>query len=111
MPDDNKNISDDRVSRNTLIIYMLITLFVTVGILEFSGKIKHSSDKTDLELSTYKVVYIPKAEVYRVSRKPSNQTAVCIDNYLFIKSDTDTTLQGILIDYKNRGVRCRSKSF
>jgi len=101
----------DSVSKITLILSIFATLFITVGALELTGKINHNIQKGDVALSTYRVIFIPTDETYRLSRKSSQQTGVCINNYLFIKSDTDTTLQGILVDYKNRGVRCSSKKF
>ena len=74
------------------------------------GKLQHPNDEEQTSLASYKVVYVPEGEeeteVYRLSPKPSFQTAFCESGYLFIKNDKDSALQGLLVDYKNRGVRC-----
>jgi hypothetical protein len=45
-----------------------------------------------------------------MSRKPSELHAACVEGYLAIAADVDPSFRGILVDYKNRGVRCRRPS-
>ena len=70
--------------------------------------IQHNQNKDDYPVAEYKAVFIEKQhdKQYRLSHKPSNQTAICNGGYLFITSDVNDGMQGILVDYKNRGVRC-----
>jgi len=98
--------NNDNVSKNTLIISVIGAVIVTVTALEFTGKIKHNEAKDELPISSYQAILIKKGEEHLISRKPSNQTAQCIDGYLFIESDDDGLMQGLIVDYKNRGVRC-----
>lgn len=104
---------DDRVSRRTLIIAMLASVFVTFFFLEWNGLIQHNANKEDYPVAEYKAIFIEKQEdkLYRLSHKPSNQTAICNGGYLFITADLDDGMQGLLVDYKNRGVRCLPKMF
>lgn len=98
----------DKVSKLTLVIAIFLTAVFTVGVLEWQGKIKHPDNKKDYAVSDYKAVFIEKQEdkQYRLSHKPSNQTAVCNGGYLFVTSDVNDGMQGLLVDYKNRGVKC-----
>ena len=109
-PTSNK---EDKVSKLTLVIAVLAAVFVTFFILERNGLIQHNERKDDYPVAEYKAVFIEKQEnkQYRLSHKPSNQTAICNGGYLFITSDIDDGMQGLLVDYKNRGVRCIPNMF
>lgn len=100
--------STDTVKTSTVVLIIFATIIITVIALEMSGAIKHNSNKTDVPIAGYKVVYIENMndKSYRLSHKPSDQTAVCNDSYLFVTSDNDPAMQGLLVDYKNRGIRC-----
>jgi len=99
--------NNDKVSKNTLIIAVVAAVIATIALLEFTGKVKHNNAKGDYSISTYQAILINKGEEHLISRKPSEQTAQCIDGYLFIQSDSDLTMQGLIVDYKNRGIRCQ----
>ncbi len=108
-------MSDQRantVKKSTLIVACALTLVATVGILDWQGKIKHTEAKAQYILSEYKVVMIPEktedqdTEVYRLSPKPSHQSAFCQEGYVFLRSDKNAGMEGLLVDYKNRGVKC-----
>jgi hypothetical protein len=107
------NNQEDKVSKLTLVIAVFASVFATVFSLEWNGLIQHNEKKDDYPVAEYKAVFIEKQEnkQYRLSHKPSNQTAICNGGYLFITSDTDDGMQGLLVDYKNRGVRCLPQIF
>jgi hypothetical protein len=98
----------NHVSYPILILACIASIIATVVMLEKSGKIRHNEDKGALPLSSYQVIYMTpeQKEAYRLSPKPSMQTAHCHQGYLFIAADNDPALQGLLVDYKNRGVKC-----
>ena len=100
--------NDDKVSKITLVLAIFASVALTIGVLEWQGLIQHTTAKDDYPVAEYKAVFIEKQEnkQYRLSHKPSNQTAICNGGYLFITSDVNDGMQGILVDYKNRGVRC-----
>lgn len=102
----------DKVSKATLVLGILLSAVFTVGILEWQGMIKHTDNKKDYAISEYKAVFIEKQQdkQYRLSHKPSKQTAICNGGYLFVTSDLNDGLQGLLVDYKNRGVKCNPNS-
>lgn len=98
----------DTVKTSSVVLIIFATIIITVIALDISGAIKHSENKTDAPIAGYKVIFIENMDdkSYRLSHKPSDQTAVCNDSYLFVTSDNDQAMQGLLVDYKNRGIRC-----
>tara|TARA_R110002072_G_scaffold1130_10_gene9480 strand:- start:51080 stop:51433 length:354 start_codon:yes stop_codon:yes gene_type:complete len=102
---------NDNVSKRTLVIAIFAAVFVTFFTLEWNGLIQHNQNKDDYPVAEYKAVFIEKQQnkQYRLSHKSSNQTAICNGGYLFITSDVNDGMQGLLVDYKNRGVRCLPK--
>ncbi len=99
---------NNHVSYPVLILACVASIVTTVLMLDKSGKLLHNDDKDALALSHYKVVYMDaQAQAnYRLSPKPSMQTAICHSGYLFIYADQNPDLHGLLVDYKNRGVKC-----
>ena len=107
----SSNIEEqDKVKKSTLVLAIFVTVIVTFFTLEYNGLIQHNEQKGDYPVAEYKAIFIEKREdqSYRLSHKPSNQTAVCHQGYLFIQSDNNDGMQGLLVDYKNRGVKCEA---
>jgi len=105
-----QNVQEDKdtVKKTTLVLAIFATVFLTFITLEMNGLIQHNKAKDDMPVAEYKAIFIEKQadKQYRLSHKPSNQTAVCNAGYLFITSDDDYEMQGLLVDFKNRGVKC-----
>ena len=57
-------------------------------------------------MGEFTAIHVKPGETFRMSRKPSELHAVCENGYLAIAADVDPSFRGILVDYKNRGVRC-----
>ena len=112
MTEQNTSAQTDNISKRMLIVAIILTAVATVAVMEWQGMLKHTSNKDDYALSSYKAIFIEKQddEQYRLSRKPSNQSAQCHDGFLFIQSDANDKMQGLLVDYKNRGVKCEAIS-
>lgn len=91
------------------IVAALAGVIASVVYLESQGLIKHNEHKDDYTLSQYQAIYIDQQEEgqYRLSRKASNQHAHCVNGFLFLRADENPGMQGLLVDYKNRGVKCR----
>ena len=107
-PENSSKNSTDTVSMRTLVLAIFLSIAGTIGILEWQNKIQHPDSQNQLELASYKVVFVPEEGEgqYRLSPKPSFQTSFCQEGYLFIRNDKDNGMQGLLVDYKNRGVKC-----
>jgi hypothetical protein len=104
------NTSEKRYSARSLIVTAIAAIVATVGVLEASGRIEHSENKGHMPVGEFNAVHLKPGEEFRMSRKPSELHAACVDGYLAIAADVDPSFRGILVDYKNRGVRCRRPS-
>ena len=93
-------------SIRTLIITAVGAVIGTILVLEASGRIEHSSNKDHMPVGEFKAIHLKPGEEFRMSRKPSELHAACVNGYLAIAADVDPSFLGVLVDYKNRGVRC-----
>jgi hypothetical protein len=98
--------NEARYTARSLIITALIAMFGTVLALEVSGRIDHSDNKDHVPVGDFQAIHIAEDQPFRMSPKASELHAVCEDGYLAIAADADPSFMGILVDYKNRGVRC-----
>ncbi|WP_404363909.1 kinase [Marinobacter sp.] len=99
--------SDARFTIRTLLLAVLATIILTVLALEMSGRIDHGAGQGNAPIGEFKAIHIKPGEDYRMSPKSSELHAACQNGFLAIASDSDPSFFGILVDYKNRGVRCR----
>ena len=98
--------NEARFSIRSLIVTAIVTLLATVIILEMSGRIDHSDNKDHVPVGEFEAMHIKPGEDFRMSPKSSELHAVCEQGFLAIAADVDPSFRGILVDYKNRGVRC-----
>ncbi|OEY65240.1 kinase [Marinobacter sp. X15-166B] len=98
--------SEARYSVRALILTGLVTLVGTVLALESAGRIIHTEDKSAVPIGEFRAIHLSPDEPFRMSRKFSELHAVCEQGYLAIASDVDPAFRGVMVDYKNRGVRC-----
>ncbi|MGP4844660.1 kinase [Marinobacter sp. 1Y8] len=98
--------SERRYSARALLITGFICIVGTIVALESTGRLAHTDDKAEVPVGEFKAIYVGPREEYSMSPKPSELHADCYQGYLAVGSDTDSTLTGVLVDYKNRGIRC-----
>ncbi|MBE0485542.1 kinase [Marinobacter sp.] len=99
--------NEARYTIRSLIATGIATIIVTVLALEFSGRIDHTEHKDHVPVGDFKAIHVQPGEGFRMSRKSSELHAVCENGYLAIAADVDPSFRGILVDYKNRGIRCQ----
>lgn len=104
------SVEEKRYSVRALIITAVVAIVGTVLMLEASGRIDHSENKDHMPVGEFEAIHIKPGEDFRMSRKSSELHAACVDGYLAIAADVDPSFRGILVDYKNRGVRCARPS-
>lgn len=97
---------EPRYSIQTLIVVVVATIIITVLALEFSGRINHSSNKDNITVGEFKAVNVKPGESFRMSPKSGQLFAVCENGFIAVAADSDPQFLGLLVDYKNRGVRC-----
>lgn len=98
--------TERRYSARALLITAVASIIATVAVLEATGRIEHTRDKARVPVGEFQAIYVGPREDYRMSPKSSELHAECYNGYLGVGSDTDATLKGVLVDYKDRGIRC-----
>lgn len=98
--------NEARYTVRSLIVTAMVTAIATVVVLESSGKIDHSDNKDHVPVGDFQAIHVTPDEPFRMSPKASELHAACENGFLAIAADVDPSFRGILVDYKNRGVRC-----
>lgn len=96
-----------RFTIRSLFVTAAVTIAVTVVALQVSGRINHPGDQSDGPIGEFTAIHVTPGDEFRMSSKPSELHAACEQGFLAVASDADHEFRGILVDYKNRGVRCR----
>lgn len=102
--------NEARYTVRSLILTALVAIIGTVLVLEMSGKISHSENKDHMPVGDFQAIHVTEDDPFRMSPKASELHAVCENGYLAIAADVDPSFRGILVDYKNRGIRCARPS-
>ncbi|MGC8121755.1 kinase [Marinobacter sp. VGCF2001] len=102
--------NERRFTVKSLIVTGVAAIVGTVMVLEASGRIDHSDNKDHAPVGEFTAIHVKPGDTFRMSRKSSELHAVCENGYLAIAADVDPSFRGILVDYKNRGVRCARPS-
>ena len=98
--------NEARYTVRSLILSAVVAVIATVLVLESSGRIDHSDNKDHVPVGDFQAINIKPEEPFRMSPKASELHAVCENGFLAIAADVDPSFRGILVDYKNSGVRC-----
>lgn len=94
----------------SLILTAVVAIIGSVLVLEITGKIDHSDNKENLPIGEFTAIQVTPGETFNMSSKASELHARCENGYLAIAADIDSSYLGVLVDYKNRGVRCSRPS-
>lgn len=95
-----------RYTVRALLVTAAAAIVGTVVALQAAGRIDHSGGDAGEPVGEFTAVHVTPGQEFRMSVKNSELHAVCRNGYLGIASDVDPAFFGILVDYKNRGVRC-----
>ncbi|MEX2476495.1 kinase [Marinobacter sp.] len=101
-----KSENEARYTVRSLIATAIVAVIATVVVLEVSGRIDHADNKDNVPVGEFEAIHVTEGEEFRMSPKSSELHAVCEQGYLAIAADVDPDFRGIVVDYKNRGVRC-----
>lgn len=93
-------------SIQTLMVVVVATIIITVLALEFSGRIDHSRNKDNITVGEFRAINVKPGESFRMSPGSGDLFAVCQNGFIAVAPASDPQFMGLLVDYKNRGVRC-----
>ncbi|MBV2134557.1 hypothetical protein KRX52_17400 [Pseudomonas sp. MAP12] len=89
-----------------LILTAVGSVAATVALLGFYGYLHFAKPEDALLLSDYTMLKTVPGEDYKVSLKPADQVAHCIDGVLVLFDVNQKGLTGVLVDSQKRAVRC-----
>lgn len=97
------------MSERNLIPYILTavgTVIGTVAVLSYYGYVHVAKPEDALLLAEYTMLKTVPGEDYKLSVKPANQMAHCIDGVVVLFDTEQKGLTGVLVDNQKRAVRC-----
>lgn len=89
-----------------LILTGIGSVAATVALLGYYGYLHIAKPEDALLLADYTMLKTIPGEDYKVSLKPADQVAHCIDGVLVLFDVNQKGLTGVLVDNKKRAVRC-----
>ncbi|HBX55611.1 hypothetical protein [Pseudomonas sp. UBA2684] len=92
-----------------LILTGIGSICATVAVLGFYGYLHIAKPEDALLLSNFTMLKTVPGEDYKVSLKPANQVAQCIDGVLVLFDLEQKGLTGVLVDQRKQAVRCMSE--
>lgn len=86
----------------------LAGLVAAVLTLEYYGYIIHSSAEDAAIVEEFKLLDLSTEIDLKVSHKAAGKIAFCTDGFLLLRPDNDKEdVAGILVDSKNRSIKCQ----
>ncbi len=89
-----------------LILTGVGSVLATVATLGYYGYLHVAKPEDALLLADYTMLKTLPGEDYRVSLKPADQVAQCIDGVLVLFDTRQPGLTGVLVDDRKRAIRC-----
>jgi hypothetical protein len=89
-----------------LILTGIASICATVAALGYYGYLHVAQPEDALLLSDYTMLKTVPGEDYKVSLKPANQVAQCVDGVVVLFDLEQKGLSGVLVDQRKRAVRC-----
>ncbi|MEX6501183.1 hypothetical protein [Pseudomonas zhanjiangensis] len=89
-----------------LILTGIASICTTVVVLWFYGYLHFAKPEDALLLSDFTMLKTVPGEDYKVSLKPADQVAQCVDGVLVLFDLEQKGLTGVLVDDRKRAVRC-----
>lgn len=97
------------MAERNLIPYILTavgSVIGTVAVLSYYGYVHFAKPQDALLLAEFTMLKTVPGEDYRLSLKPADQTAQCIDGVLVLFDSKQKGLTGVLVDSRKQAVRC-----
>lgn len=89
-----------------MILTAVVTVIVTICVLWYYGYVHFAKEQDALLLSDFTMLKTIPGEDYKISLKPANQVAQCIDGVLVLFDTEQKGLSGVLVNSKKQAVRC-----
>lgn len=97
------------MTERNLIPYILTsigTVVATVAVLTYYGYVHVAKPEDALLLADFTMLKTVPGEDYKLSLKPAQQVAQCVDGVLVLFDTQQKGLTGVLVDNRKQAVRC-----
>ncbi len=89
-----------------MILTGIVSIVATVAILSFYGYVHFAKEEDALLLAEFTMLKTIPGEDYKISVKPADQIAQCLDGVLVLFDTQQKGLSGVLVDDHKQAVRC-----
>ena len=104
-------MSDSKeISKIPMILTAFATVFATVMVLYFYGYLNFSREEKGMVVAEFSLVKVGSEEAGQLRSRAADQVAECVDGILTLHDSRHNALSGLLVDGRQRVVRCNAQS-
>lgn len=100
----------NEINKLPLILTAIGTVLATVAVLHFYGYLNFVREEEGLLVAEFSLITLGSEEAGQVRNKAANQVAECVDGVLVLHDSRHNGLSGLLVDNRQRVVRCDAQS-
>lgn len=104
-----KRVSKDGDKVTHMVMGLVAGIIISVVALEYYGYLRHTNEAETATIEEFKLLTLRPGYDVKTSSKPSGKTAFCSAGSLLMRSDKTPSAAGILVDSKNRIIKCDNK--
>lgn len=93
-----------------LILTAMGTVLFTVGVLHLYGYLNFAREQDSRLVAEFSLVTVGSDEAGQLRSRAANQVAECVDGVLVLHDARHNGLSGLLVDQRQRVVRCNAQS-
>lgn len=93
-----------------IILTAFVTVFATVMILYLYGYLNFSREEQGMVVAEFSLVKVGSEEAGQLRSRAADQVAECVDGILILHDSRHNALSGLLVDSRQRVVRCNAQS-
>lgn len=93
-----------------MILTAFATVIATVMVLYFYGYLNFSRGEEGMVVADFSLVTVGSVEAGQMRSRAANQVAECVDGVLILHDSRHNALSGLLVDSRQRVVRCNAQS-
>jgi hypothetical protein len=97
------------INKLPYILTAMATVLATVMLLHFYGYLNYAREEEGLLVAEFSLVTVGSAEAGQLRSRPANQVAECVDGVLVLHDSRHNALSGLLVDNRQRVVRCTAQ--
>lgn len=98
------------INKVPMILTAFVTVFATVMVLYFYGYLNFSRQEQGMVVADFSLVTVGSAEAGQMRSRAASQVAECVDGILILHDSRHNGLSGLLVDDRQRVVRCNAQS-